>query len=116
MQDIWTWVRLVYLSQLDTKKILDCLFWRVTWVGLAGLGLFATLNGRHTCTMGTISQDHSKLDSDIVAEAIRPLVETDPSIKTHRQQLLKSIQSLALAKTCCQYRVFKDGGGVQHQL
>ncbi|RYR30067.1 hypothetical protein Ahy_B01g054890 [Arachis hypogaea] len=29
--------------------------------------------------MGTISQDHSKLDSDTVAEAIRPLVETEPS-------------------------------------
>ncbi|XP_016185320.1 uncharacterized protein LOC107626950 [Arachis ipaensis] len=38
-------------------------------------------NGRHTCTIGTISQDHSKLDSDTVAEDIRPLVETDPSIK-----------------------------------
>ncbi|RYR70129.1 hypothetical protein Ahy_A03g016642 [Arachis hypogaea] len=30
-------------------------------------------NGRHTCTMGTISQDHSKLDSDIVTEAITPM-------------------------------------------
>ncbi|XP_015950212.1 uncharacterized protein LOC107475088 [Arachis duranensis] len=38
-------------------------------------------NGRHTCTIGTISQDHSKLDSDTVAKTIRPLVETDPSIK-----------------------------------
>ncbi|RYR51737.1 hypothetical protein Ahy_A06g026718 [Arachis hypogaea] len=36
-------------------------------------------NGRHTCTTGVISQDHSKLDSDTVAEAIRPLVETDPN-------------------------------------
>ncbi|RYR43760.1 hypothetical protein Ahy_A08g040158 [Arachis hypogaea] len=34
-----------------------------------------------TYTMRTISHDHSKLDSDTVAEAIRPLVETDPSIK-----------------------------------
>ncbi|RYR62108.1 hypothetical protein Ahy_A04g019466 [Arachis hypogaea] len=31
--------------------------------------------------MGTISQDHFKLDSDTVGEAIRPLVEIDPSIK-----------------------------------
>ncbi|RYR59332.1 hypothetical protein Ahy_A05g025199 isoform A [Arachis hypogaea] len=38
-------------------------------------------NGKHTCTMGTISQDHAKLDSAIIAEAIRPLVEVDPSIK-----------------------------------
>ncbi|RYR21999.1 hypothetical protein Ahy_B03g067293 [Arachis hypogaea] len=38
-------------------------------------------NGRHMRTMGTISQDHSKLDLDTVAEAIRPLVKIDPSIK-----------------------------------
>ncbi|RYQ95483.1 hypothetical protein Ahy_B08g090792 [Arachis hypogaea] len=68
-------------------------------------------SGRHMCTIETISQDHSKLDSDIVAEAIRPLVETDPSIKAHRQQFLKDIQSPSLAKTCCQHRVFKNGGG-----
>ncbi|RYR06113.1 hypothetical protein Ahy_B06g085908 [Arachis hypogaea] len=37
-------------------------------------------NGRHTCSMGTISQDHSKLDSDMIAEAMKPLVESDPSI------------------------------------
>ncbi|XP_052107438.1 uncharacterized protein LOC127740494 [Arachis duranensis] len=38
-------------------------------------------NGKHTCTMGTISQDHAKLDSDTIADAIRPLVEADHSIK-----------------------------------
>ncbi|XP_020970320.1 uncharacterized protein LOC107621097 [Arachis ipaensis] len=37
-------------------------------------------NGKHTCTMGMISQDHAKLDSDTIADAIRPLVEADPSI------------------------------------
>ncbi|XP_025608138.1 uncharacterized protein [Arachis hypogaea] len=31
--------------------------------------------------MDTISQDHAKLDSDTIADAIRPLVEADPSIK-----------------------------------
>ncbi|RYR54126.1 hypothetical protein Ahy_A06g029384 [Arachis hypogaea] len=31
-------------------------------------------NKRHTCTIRMISQDHFKLDSDTVAEAIRPLV------------------------------------------
>ncbi|RYR50079.1 hypothetical protein Ahy_A07g036636 [Arachis hypogaea] len=37
-------------------------------------------NGRHTCAIGTISQDHFELDSDTVVEAIRPLVEpTCPS-------------------------------------
>ncbi|RYR34030.1 hypothetical protein Ahy_A10g048748 [Arachis hypogaea] len=33
------------------------------------------------CTMETISQDHAKLDSDIIAEAIKSLVDLDPSIK-----------------------------------
>ncbi|XP_016199368.1 uncharacterized protein LOC107640357 [Arachis ipaensis] len=48
-------------------------------------------NGRHMCTMGVISQDHSKLDSDTVAEAIRPLVETDPSIKV--KSIIAEVQS-----------------------
>ncbi|QHO04778.1 uncharacterized protein DS421_13g443080 [Arachis hypogaea] len=38
-------------------------------------------NGSHTCTRSTISQDHSKLDSNTIAEAIKPLVEADPSLK-----------------------------------
>ncbi|XP_025674583.1 uncharacterized protein [Arachis hypogaea] len=38
-------------------------------------------NGKYTCTVGMISQDHAKLDSDTIADAIRPLVESDPSIK-----------------------------------
>ncbi|XP_016162717.1 uncharacterized protein LOC107605365 [Arachis ipaensis] len=48
-------------------------------------------NGRHTCTIRTISQDHSKLDSDTVAEAIRPLVETDPTIKV--KSIIAEVQS-----------------------
>ncbi|KAL4304719.1 hypothetical protein AHAS_Ahas16G0006400 [Arachis hypogaea] len=31
--------------------------------------------------MGTISQHHSKLDSNTIAEAMKPLVESNPSIK-----------------------------------
>ncbi|RYQ93561.1 hypothetical protein Ahy_B09g099829 [Arachis hypogaea] len=38
-------------------------------------------NGSHTCTRSTISQDHSKLDSTTIAEAIKPLVEADPALK-----------------------------------
>ncbi|RYQ89456.1 hypothetical protein Ahy_B09g096091 isoform F [Arachis hypogaea] len=38
-------------------------------------------NGSHTCTRSTISQDHSKLDSNTITEAIKPLVEADPSLK-----------------------------------
>nr|XP_025703065.1 uncharacterized protein LOC112803822 [Arachis hypogaea] len=55
-------------------------------------------NGRHTCSMGVISQDHSKLDSDTVAEAIRPLVETDPSIKEESYQALPWWLSVVVQK------------------
>ncbi|XP_057739988.1 uncharacterized protein LOC130957117 [Arachis stenosperma] len=48
-------------------------------------------NGKHTCTMGTISQDHAKLTSNTIAEAIRPLVEADPSIKV--KSIIAEVQS-----------------------
>ncbi|RYR13910.1 uncharacterized protein LOC107636314 [Arachis ipaensis] len=38
-------------------------------------------NGRHMYSMGTISQDHSKLGSDTIVEAMKPLVESNLSIK-----------------------------------
>ncbi|RYR28405.1 hypothetical protein Ahy_B01g052517 isoform A [Arachis hypogaea] len=48
-------------------------------------------NGSHTCTRSTISQDHSKLDSKTVAEAIKPLVEIDSSIKV--KSVIADVQS-----------------------
>ncbi|XP_016199431.1 uncharacterized protein LOC107640423 [Arachis ipaensis] len=48
-------------------------------------------NGNHTCTRSTISQDHSKLDSKTVAEAIKPFVEVDPSIKV--KSVIAEVQS-----------------------
>ncbi|RYQ85294.1 hypothetical protein Ahy_B10g104815 [Arachis hypogaea] len=48
-------------------------------------------NGKHTCTMGTISQDHAKLDSDTIADAISPLVEADMSIKV--KSIIAEVQS-----------------------
>ncbi|RYR52606.1 hypothetical protein Ahy_A06g027498 [Arachis hypogaea] len=42
-------------------------------------------------TMGTISQDHDKLDSDTIADVIKPLVEVDPSIKV--KPIIAKIQS-----------------------
>ncbi|XP_029146864.1 uncharacterized protein [Arachis hypogaea] len=48
-------------------------------------------NGSHTCTRATISQDHSKLDSNTVAEAIKPLVEVDPSIRV--KSVIAEVQS-----------------------
>ncbi|RYR25544.1 hypothetical protein Ahy_B02g059349 [Arachis hypogaea] len=44
-------------------------------------------NSSHTYTRATISQDHSKLDSTTIAEAIKPLVEADPALKLHANQL-----------------------------
>ncbi|RYR08132.1 hypothetical protein Ahy_B05g075684 [Arachis hypogaea] len=48
-------------------------------------------NGSHTCTRSTISQDHSKMDSKTVVEAIKPLVEVDPSIKV--KSVIADVQS-----------------------
>ncbi|RYR01134.1 hypothetical protein Ahy_B06g079976 [Arachis hypogaea] len=48
-------------------------------------------NGNHTCTRATISQDHSKLDSNTIVEAIKPLVEADPSIKVN--SVITEVQS-----------------------
>ncbi|RYR24949.1 hypothetical protein Ahy_B02g058557 isoform A [Arachis hypogaea] len=48
-------------------------------------------NDSHTCTRATISQDHSKLGSNTIAEAIKPLVEVDPSIKV--KSVIKEVQS-----------------------
>ncbi|XP_072087275.1 uncharacterized protein [Arachis hypogaea] len=41
--------------------------------------------------LGTISQDHAKLDSDTIADAIRPLVKADPSIKV--KSIIAEVQS-----------------------
>ncbi|XP_027351418.1 uncharacterized protein LOC113862536 [Abrus precatorius] len=38
-------------------------------------------NGPHTCMRARISQDHSKLDADTIAEFIKPMVESDLSFK-----------------------------------
>ncbi|KAL4306685.1 hypothetical protein AHAS_Ahas16G0203000 [Arachis hypogaea] len=38
-------------------------------------------NGSNMWTMHTISQDHSKLNSDITAKVIRQLVEANSSLK-----------------------------------
>ncbi|RYR74347.1 hypothetical protein Ahy_A02g009021 [Arachis hypogaea] len=48
-------------------------------------------NSKHTCTVGTISQDHAKLVSDTIADTIRQLVEVDPSIKV--KSVITKVQS-----------------------
>ncbi|RYR69285.1 hypothetical protein Ahy_A03g015844 [Arachis hypogaea] len=55
-------------------------------------------NDKHMCIIGTISQDHSKLDLDTVAEAIRPLVKTDPSINV--KSIIAKVQSMFSYTIC----------------
>ncbi|RYR61769.1 hypothetical protein Ahy_A04g018979 isoform A [Arachis hypogaea] len=52
-------------------------------------------NGSHTCTRSTIFQDHSKLDSNTITVAIKPLVDIGPSIKVKSviTELLQSMVS-----------------------
>ncbi|RYR03168.1 hypothetical protein Ahy_B06g082006 [Arachis hypogaea] len=58
----------VYESSMMQRKY----YWEIT-----------RYNDSCTCTRAIISQDHLKLDSDTIVEAIKPLVEADLSIKTH---------------------------------
>ncbi|RYR28363.1 hypothetical protein Ahy_B01g052471 isoform A [Arachis hypogaea] len=46
-------------------------------------------NGSHTCTRATISQDHLKLDSNTIAEVIKPLVEFNYTINYRKAWLAK---------------------------
>ncbi|RYQ84580.1 hypothetical protein Ahy_B10g104004 [Arachis hypogaea] len=48
-------------------------------------------NGSHTCIRSIISQDHAKLDSGTIAEAIKPLVEADLSLKV--KSVIGEVQS-----------------------
>ncbi|RYQ80941.1 hypothetical protein Ahy_Scaffold1g107006 isoform B [Arachis hypogaea] len=48
-------------------------------------------NSSHTCTRAIISQDHSKLDSNTITEAVKPLVEADPLIKV--KSVIAEVQS-----------------------
>ncbi|XP_020972542.1 uncharacterized protein LOC110269199 [Arachis ipaensis] len=54
---------------------------RVSMISRKYCWIVRRYNGSHTCTRATISQDHSKLDSTTIAEAIKPLVEADPALK-----------------------------------
>ncbi|RYR56751.1 hypothetical protein Ahy_A05g022442 [Arachis hypogaea] len=60
---------------------------------------------------GTISQDHSKLDSDTIADVIRPLVEVGPSLKfnytiNYRKVWLANQKSIAKFYSWKVLRVF----------
>ncbi|RYQ93406.1 hypothetical protein Ahy_B09g099684 [Arachis hypogaea] len=46
-----------------------------------GVDYRAVYNSSHTYTRTIICQDHAKLNSDMIAEVIKPFVEVDPSLK-----------------------------------
>ncbi|XP_057728723.1 uncharacterized protein LOC130944421 [Arachis stenosperma] len=48
-------------------------------------------NGSHTWSRTTISQDHAKINADMIAEVIKPLVEVDPSLKV--KSVIAEVQS-----------------------
>ncbi|XP_057730577.1 uncharacterized protein LOC130945903 [Arachis stenosperma] len=64
---------------------------RVSMISRKYCWVIRRYNGSHTCTRATISQDHSKLDSNTIAEAIKPLVEADPSLKV--KSVIAELQS-----------------------
>ncbi|RYQ86917.1 hypothetical protein Ahy_B10g106524 [Arachis hypogaea] len=64
---------------------------RTSLVRKKGYWKIRRYNDKHECTMGTISQYHAKLDSDIITDAIRLLVEEDPSIKV--KSIIAEVQS-----------------------
>nr|XP_025662100.1 uncharacterized protein LOC112757757 [Arachis hypogaea] len=64
---------------------------RVSMISRKYCWVIRRYNGSHTCTRATISQDHSKLDSITIAEAIKPLVEADPFLKV--KSVIAKVQS-----------------------
>ncbi|XP_016167821.2 uncharacterized protein LOC107610265 [Arachis ipaensis] len=64
---------------------------RVSMISRKYCWVIRRYNGSHTCTRATISQDHSKLDSNTIAEAIKPLVEAEPSLKV--KSVIAEVQS-----------------------
>ncbi|XP_020978149.1 uncharacterized protein LOC107607857 [Arachis ipaensis] len=64
---------------------------RVSMISRKYCWVIKRYNGSHTCIRATISQDHSKLDSNTIAEAIKPLVEADPALKV--KSVIAEVQS-----------------------
>nr|XP_025631357.1 uncharacterized protein LOC112726250 [Arachis hypogaea] len=64
---------------------------RVSMISRKYCWVIKRYNGSHTCTRATISQDHSKLDSNTIAETIKPLVEADPLLKV--KSVIAEVQS-----------------------
>ncbi|KAL4288359.1 hypothetical protein AHAS_Ahas19G0278300 [Arachis hypogaea] len=79
------------LRQLKSIPSKEASITRVSLIKRQYCWVIRRYNGSHTCTQSTISQDHAKLDSDTIAEAIKPLVEAGPSIKV--KSVINEVQS-----------------------
>ncbi|RYR57758.1 hypothetical protein Ahy_A05g023463 [Arachis hypogaea] len=63
---------------------------RVSMISRKYCWVIRRYNGSHTCTRATISQDHSKLDSNTIAEAIKPsAVEVQYTVSYRKAWLAK---------------------------
>ncbi|RYR19154.1 hypothetical protein Ahy_B03g063862 isoform A [Arachis hypogaea] len=85
---------------------------RVSMISRKYCWVIRRYNGSHTCTRATISQDHSKLDSNTIAEAIKPLVEADPSIKFKAPYLQKLVVNIGYSRIVCEYEFGKLWGSL----
>ncbi|XP_050918710.1 uncharacterized protein LOC127136159 [Lathyrus oleraceus] len=76
----------VYKS--DSKRLIikcvneECTFKCRTYVGKGnGTWVITKVSGPHTCMSSTMSQDHRKLDSNLICNSIKSLINSDASLK-----------------------------------
>ncbi|RYR73132.1 hypothetical protein Ahy_A02g007462 isoform A [Arachis hypogaea] len=69
----------VYESELQTFYT-KCKGYGTGLIRKKGCWEIRRYNNKYTCTMDTISQDHTKLDSDTITDAISPLFEAEPPL------------------------------------
>nr|XP_027193499.1 uncharacterized protein LOC101497921 [Cicer arietinum] len=63
------------------------------------LWVIGKLNVPHTCTNSALSQDHTKLDSNMICQSIMQVVKVDPSIKVKEESYNQLPQWLLVMKT-----------------
>ncbi|RYR25541.1 hypothetical protein Ahy_B02g059341 [Arachis hypogaea] len=98
----------VYESEPLTFYVKEGCDWliRVSMISRKYCWVIRRYNGSHTCTRAIISQDHSKLDSNTIAEAIKPLVEADPSLKV-KSVIAEVYRKAWLAKQKAVEKIFR---------
>ncbi|RYR51872.1 hypothetical protein Ahy_A06g026834 [Arachis hypogaea] len=77
--------------EFSSRKVVIKAIKEVSMISKKYCWVIRRYNGSHTCIRATISQDHSKLDSITIVEAIKSLVEVDPSLKV--KSVIAEVQS-----------------------